>query len=261
MLRSIVIGAGLTALLAAVDPAVPPVDPPAVPSSPAPSPAPSTAQVVPAPTATSSASGQIRGTISYGRREPAVGAIVVVRPETEASPVRAATTGTSGTFAFDGLPEGTYRAYVRRDGYAPVVKSGIKVKAPFRAVVEVLLARGETPHEPVAAVTGTASLSGTIRVATGAPLAEAKIRLTKLDGADDARTALTTGAGVFAFPRLVAGRWRLDAQGAGLLPLRAELDLVGDVALEAQLAAQPANYRPLPQDLLVPEEVIPPPMP
>jgi hypothetical protein len=37
------------------------------------------------------------------------------------------------------------------------------------------------------------------------------------------------------------------------------LDLAGDVAIEVQLAAQPPNYRPLPQDLLVPEEVIPPP--
>jgi hypothetical protein len=28
--------------------------------------------------------------------------------------------------------------------------------------------------------------------------------------------------------------------------------------LDVQLAAQPANYRPLPQDLIVPEDVIPP---
>jgi len=241
MLRTVVIGASLAALLAAADPAPPPAEPPAP--------------------AAAGPSGQIRGTISYGRREPAVGAIVVVRPEAGASPVRAATTGTTGTFAFDRLPDGTYRADVRRDGFAPVVKSGIKVRAPFRAVVEVQLSRGDAPREPVAAVSGTASLAGTIRVATGAPLGEARIRLTKLDGADDARTVLTTGTGAFAFPGLVAGRWRLDAQGAGLLPLRAELDLVGDVAIEAQLAAQPANYRPLPQDLLVPEDVIPPATP
>jgi hypothetical protein len=49
--------------------------------------------------------------------------------------------------------------------------------------------------------------------------------------------------------------------GAGLLPLRAELDLSGDVSLEAQLATQPANYKPLPQDLIVPEDVLPPPVP
>ncbi len=217
-----------------------------------------------APTPASPASGQMRGTISYGRHAPAVGAIVIVRPEGGASPVRAATTGTTGTFAFDGLADGAYRAEVRREGFAPVVKSGIQVRAPFRAVVEVLLVRGETPQEaaqPGGAVEGIASLTGTIRVAGGAPVAEVRVRLTRRGGADDAHTLLTDAMGGFAVRELSAGRWRLDVQGAGLLPLRADLDLAGDVALEAQLAAQPANYRPLPQDLIVPEDVIPPAAP
>ena len=110
----------------------------------------------PAPPAATTA-GQIRGTISYGRHEPAVGAIVVVRPEAGVTPVHAATTGTSGSFAFNGLPDGTYRAEVSREGYAPVVKTGIGVRAPFRAVVEVQLARGDAPSDgkvkvPVASV-------------------------------------------------------------------------------------------------------------
>jgi len=233
MLSSIVLGSGLFALLVAADPPTP--------------------QAPPTPS-----SGQVRGTISYGRHAPAVGAIVIVRPESATSPVRVATTGTSGTFAFDGLRDGSYRAEVRREGYAPVVKSGIQVRAPFRAVVEVLLVRGETLHEEAKTVEGSASLTGTIRVAGGAPLAEARVRLTRADGADDSRMLLTDAEGTFSLPLLKAGRWRLDVQGAGLLPLRADLDLAGDVAIEAQLAAQPANYRPLPQDLIVPEDVIPP---
>jgi carboxypeptidase family protein len=217
-----------------------------------------------APAAPAASSGQVRGTISYGRHAPAVGAIVIVRPESTPSPVRVATTGTAGTFAFDGLPDGAYRAEVRRDGFAPVVKSGIQVRAPFRAVVEVLLVRGETPQATVpaaGAVEGGASLTGTIRVAFGAPVAEVRVRLTRRGGGDEAHTFLTDAAGGFSWPQLAAGRWRLDVQGAGLLPLRADLDLAGDVALEAQLAAQPANYRPLPQDLIVPEDVIPPAAP
>jgi hypothetical protein len=233
VIRSIVIGVGFVALVATADPQAP--------------------QAPPAPPA-----GQVRGTISYGRHAPAVGAIVVVRPEDAPSPVRVATTGTKGTFAFDGLRDGAYRAEVRRDGYVPVVKFGINVRAPFRAVVEVLLVRGEAPHEEAKAIEGSASLSGTIRVAGGAPLAEARVRLTRADGADDSRMVLTDAAGAFASPELKAGRWRLDAQGAGLLPLRVDLDLAGDVVIDAELAAQPANYRPLPQDLIVPEDVIPP---
>lgn len=239
MQGSIVLGLGLGVLLAAAGPSDAPVAPPR-------------------------SSGQLRGTISYGRRAPAAGAIVIVRPEGAPSPVRVATTGTSGTFAFDGLPDGAYRAEVRREGFAPVVKSAIRVRAPFRAVVEVLLMRGETPREAAQAaqaVEGSASLTGAIRVAGGAPVAEVRVTLTRRDGADDSHLLLTDAAGAFSLPRLPAGRWRLDVQGAGLLPVRADLDLAGDVTLEAQLAAQPANYRPLPQDLIVPEDVIPPAAP
>jgi hypothetical protein len=188
-----------------------------------------------------------------------VGAIVIVRPQAGPSPVRIATAGTSGTFAFDGLPDGTYRAEVRRDGYVPIVKSGIQVRAPFRAVVELLLVPGNAPADPAAVATGSAALNGVVRVSGGAPLAEARVRLTRPDGADDSRTVLTDPAGVFALPQLKSGRWRIDVQGAGLLPVRADLELDGDVAIDVQLAAQPATYRPLPQDLIVPEEAIPPP--
>jgi hypothetical protein len=217
-----------------------------------------------APVAPASSSGQLRGTISYGRRAPAVGAVVIVRPESAPSPVRIATTGNSGTFGFDGLPDGMYRAEVRRDGYAPVVKSGIQVRTPFRAVVELLLARGDPAAGAAQAappVEGEASLAGTVRIAGGAPVAEVRVRLLRRDAVGDARMVTTDGAGAFSVPQLAAGRWRLDLQGAGLLPLRAELDLAGDVKLEAQLATQPANYKPLPQDLIVPEDVIPPPAP
>ena len=241
MVRSIVCSLGFCAFLGAADPSV------------APTPA------APAPATPAAPSGQVRGTISYGRRTPAVGAIVIVRPESAASPVRIATAGTSGTFAFDGLPDGAYRAEVRRHGYVPIVKSGIRVRAPFRAVVEVLLLPGQAPPDPSASAPGNAALLGVVRVAGGLPLAEARVRLMRADGADDSRTVLTDVAGAFAVPQLKSGRWRIDVQGAGLLPVRADLDLDGDVAIDVQLAVQPANYRPLPQDLIVPEEVIPPP--
>lgn len=247
MLRFVVLGAVFVAL---ADAPVPP--------------APSAPSVADPPKLTGA--GQIRGTISYGRREPAVGAIVVVQPEAGGSPVRAATTGVTGSFAFYGLPDGSYRAEVRREGYAPIVKSGIGVRAPFRAVVEVLLSRGPAapsstapPATAAPAPEGTASLAGTVKGASGSLLGEAKIRLTRVSGEGDSRAALTSENGTFSFSALAAGRWRLDIQGAGLLPLRTELTLAGDIVMEAQLAAQPANYRPLPQDLLVPEEVIPPP--
>ena len=214
--------------------------------------------VVAAAPAVAAPSGQVRGTISYGRNLPAVGAIVIVRPERAPSPVRIATTGTSGTFAFDGLVDGTYRVDVRRDGSVPIVKPGVNVRAPFRAVVEVLLQPGEAPRAEAAALDGIASISGIVRIASGAPLPEARVRLSRSDGLDDSRTVLTDASGAFTIPSMKAGRWRVEVQGPGLLPARTDLELSGDVVFEVQLAAQPANYRPLPQDLIVPEDVIPP---
>jgi hypothetical protein len=172
--------------------------------------------------------------------------------------VYAATTGETGNFAFDGVADGTYRAEARREGYTTVVKSGIVVKAPFRAVVELVLVRGDGPPDPAKSLEGDAALTGNVRVTGGAPLAEARVRITRLDALDDPRTALTDATGGFAFDGLKAGRWRLELVGAGLLPLRADLDLAGPVVLAAALSRQPANYQPLPQDLIVPEDVIPP---
>jgi len=251
MLRAMAAAAAYVLFVAAAEPSA------------VPAPVAAPAPVAPPATVPSAATttGQLRGTIAYARHEPAVGAVVIVRPEKAATPLRVATTGTNGTFAFDGLSDGTYRAEVRQEGYVSVVKTGIGVRAPFRAVIEILLARGTTPREPVDALDGSATLTGSIRLSRGTPLAEARVHLTRADGADEARTLLTDGSGAFSAPDLKAGSWHLEVQGAGLLPLRADLELVGDVTLEAQLAAQPADYRPPARDLIVPEEVLPPPAP
>lgn len=220
------------------------------------------AGIAASPTAPASGpSGQLHGAVAYGRHEFAVGAVVVVRPEGAASPLLLATTGESGAFAFDHLADGVYRAEIRRDGYLPVVKSGIPVKAPFRAVVEVNLLHGEAPPAvpAPAAAPGEAAVAGIARLVGGGVLAEARVRLVRSDGTDDPRTAVTSADGTFAFSGLRPGGWRLEILGAGLLPLRAAVDLAGDVALEAALAPQPATYRPPAQDLIVPEEALPPP--
>lgn len=207
-----------------------------------------------------SASGQIRGTVSYARRAPAVGAVVVLTRADERSLVKAASTGTNGTFAFDGLADGIYNVEVRREGYVPVIRAAITVRAPFRAIVEVHLAPGAAePDAATPAGNGRASLTATVRVARRGALAEARVRLVRSDGVDDPRVGLTSEAGTIAFEDLAAGRWRLEVVAAGFLPLRTGIDLEGGVDVEATLEPQPADYQPLPQDLIAPEDVSPPP--
>jgi hypothetical protein len=247
ILSGITVGAQTAPVPEAAPPQAAPVPPAASPEA-------------PAPTVVRSG-GQVRGSISYGRRSPAVGVVVIVRPDEPGSRVYAATTGEAGTFGFDGVPNGTYRAEARRDGFATVVKTGIVVRAPFRAVVELVLAPGTSAPEAPEALEGGASLAGHVRVAGGAPLAEARVRVVRPDALADPRTMLTDAAGAFEFDELPAGRWRLEVTGAGLLPLRTDLALAGGTTLEVALARQPANYQPLAQDLIVPEDVIPPKAP
>lgn len=207
-----------------------------------------------------SAAGQMRGVITTARRTPAVGAVVLVKPEGAATPVLVGTTGVSGRFAFDGLADGTYRAEVRREGYLPVVKSGIAVKAPYRAVVEVTLVRGKAgPEEASALPPGTGTVRLTVRTGPETPLAEARVRLVQAEGREDPRATLTNGSGQASFESLPAGTWRLEILGAGLLPLRAALDVAGEIAVDATMSPQPADYQPAPQDLIVPEDATPPP--
>jgi hypothetical protein len=184
-----------------------------------------------------------------------------VRPDGDGTHIYAATTGEAGTFAFDNVAEGTYRGEARREGYASIVKTGIVVKAPYRAVVELLLVKGDSALDPAPVIEGTASLKGRVRVAAGAPVGEVRIRLVRGSGDADPRTVMTDSAGEFVFDGIPAGRWKLEALGAGLLPLRADVDLKGEMTIDLGLARQPANYQPLPQDLIVPEDVIPPPQP
>jgi Carboxypeptidase regulatory-like domain len=203
--------------------------------------------------------GQMRGTILFGRHDPAPGAVIAVRPDGAPTPVWIATSGEDGTFGFDRMVDGAYRVEVRRDGYEPVVQTGIAVRSPFRAIVEVVLHRGPSPAAPVVnREAGTASLTGTVRLAGGGGVAEAQVRLVRADGGADPEVARTTADGGFAFEGLRAGTWRLQVIGAGLLPLRASIDLTGTVDLDAQLAPQPADYEPSAEDLIVPEDVIPP---
>ena len=216
------------------------------------------------PPASPAPMGQLRGSVYYGRHSPAVGAVVLVHPDGATTAIRLATTGENGGFAFDKLDDGAYRIEVRREGYVPVVKEAIAVKAPFRAVVELLLARGDpgappsvsTPPAPSGA--GEAEVAGVVRLASGPPVPEATIRLTRVDARDDPRTVLTAADGTFAIAGLAAGAWRLEILGAGLLPMRATLDLAAATRLEAQLTPQPPSYQPFPEDLIVPEEAIPP---
>jgi len=205
-----------------------------------------------------SAGGQILGRALLGRNDPVVGAVVVVRPDGDRSAYRATATDARGSFRFDGLPEGSWTCTIAKDGLRPIVKRAIDVRAPYRAVVEVTMEKGAAPPPPPAPSGGAASLSGVVVGEALGGLAEARVRLVPAGGRGDPKTALTAPDGSFALDGLSAGRFDLEIEGPGFLPIRTTVDLAGDATLTARLVPQPPGYDPLPEDLMPLEQPIPP---
>lgn len=222
------------------------------------------AQVPPAPPQTTAdeaapAGGQILGRALLGRNDPVVGAVVVVRPDGVRSAYRATATDARGAFRFDGLPEGSWTCTIDKDGLRPIVKTAIDVRAPYRAVVEVTMEKGTAPPPPPPAPSGgAASLSGVVVGEALGGLAETRVRLVPAGGRGDPKTALTAPDGSFALEGLSAGRFDLEIEGPGFLPIRTTLDLAGEATLAARLVPQPPGYEPHPEDLMPLEQPIPP---
>jgi hypothetical protein len=178
--------------------------------------------------------------------------------------VRVTTTDARGAFKFDGLEDGRYRCEIARDGFVAVVKDDVELRAPFRAVVEVAMVRaaagGAPPPAPAIAPAGGApvALRGVVRDRAGKGSGEIRVTVTREDGAEDPREAVTTAAGEFAFEGLTPARWHVEIQGAGLLPVRTTLGISEDVSLRAVLVPQPADHAPQVEDLLPREEPVPP---
>jgi hypothetical protein len=232
------------------------------------SPAPATTTKQEAAPASSNRGRQLQGTVILRRNVPVVGANVLVRAEGTGSSFDLTATDAKGAFKVDSLPDGTYTVEVLRPGLKPITKQNVAIRAPFRAVVEVMM----EPESGAAASTETRSADGAEPSSSGliqvrglvttrdsGPKGEIRVRLVRPDGSEDPRAALTQPDGTFALEGLPAGPWRIEVLGAGYLPIRAKLYLGADSRVTATLVQQPANYKPAPEDLMPPEEPIPPP--
>jgi hypothetical protein len=213
------------------------------------------------PAPAESKTARLEGTASLDRHRRVVGATVLAGAGS--SPYWLTSTDDKGFFVLDRLPEGTYRVELRRDGLAPVAKEGVKVRFPFRAVVEVTLAPSTDRKVSAGREGGGAAkrirVAGTVRARGGEPLGEVRIRLVRGDGTEDPRSILSSRDGTFDLEGVPAGAWRVEVLGPGYLPVRMGVELGDDARIETVLVAQPANYVAPAVDLLPQEEPIPPP--
>ncbi len=206
----------------------------------------------------------IQGQLRLARGVPVVGATILVHPVSSRSELHVTATDEKGAFRLDGLESGTYRFEARRDGLEPLVKDSLAVRYPYRAIVEATMEKAAserpaaTASPPPSAPGAAFAIAGTVRDPRGSPLAEARIRLVRPDGSADPVWARTGPDGEFDIAGVAAGTWDLEIQGGGFLPLRLRLDLEQSTRLHAKLVPHPLGYVPAPEDLMPPEEPIPP---
>lgn len=204
---------------------------------------------------------RLQGTAFLGRHRDVVGATVLVREEGDPSVVYCTTTGDKGAFRVDGLENGSYRVEVRREGLRTVVKSGIELRFPFRAVVELTmepLGAAEAGSPAADSSDAKVAVRGRARDRDGNGLRAARVRLVRSDGRVDPREVSSAGDGTFSIAELPAGAWRLEARAVGYLPIRAPLEVSSATDLHLSFVRQPAGYEPSPLDLMPEEEPIAP---
>jgi hypothetical protein len=207
-------------------------------------------------------SGLVQGTVILKRHVPVVGAAVVIRAEGPGDAIDVTSTDSKGAFRVEGVPDGSYRLEILREGFKTVVKDSVVVRAPFRAVVEIVMEPDASPASEPAQSGATAGapirVTGSAIAHDNGTKADVRVRLAR-SGADEPRTVLTDPDGKFTIDGLTAGYFRLEVLGAGYIPIRVGVDLRADSRITATLVPQPPNYAPAPADLLPPEEPIPPP--
>jgi hypothetical protein len=209
---------------------------------------------------------RLQGLVYLNRNRMVVGATVLVRPQDDSSHVFVTSSDEKGRFRVEDLPDGTYEVAIDREGLERVVKQKIALRFPFRAVIELpMKPQTQAPPAPTRAPGGAAPsgepirLRGKVLERGGGPIPEVAVRFVRPDGQADPRPVRTDGAGSFELQEFLPGEWRLEARGAGYLPIRIGLDLAQDAEVRVALVPQPAEYDPSPLELMPPEEPIAPP--
>ena len=208
---------------------------------------------------------RIQGTVILSRRNPVVGATVLLTALDPPRRIWVTSTDDRGEFKMDAIPAGSYRLEARRPDLASVIRDRIALNPPFRAVIELTMQAvqgGATPD--TTAAPGPESAAG-LHVAgrtvdrTGTPVPSARLKWVDAAGRRDPANLQSGDDGSFTMTGLPPGTWRLEVLGVGFLPVRVDLPVSEDTTVTAVLVKQSAGHEPLPLDLIPPEEPIPPP--
>ena len=199
------------------------------------------------------------------RRDPIVGATVLVHPQDRPDQLHLTSTDEEGIFRVAGLPDGAYFVRIEREGLEAETKQEVSVKFPFRAVVEFDLdpvGAGSTGDSRIipdgAGGSEPLTVTGSVIEVNAGPVPELRLRFVRLDGGEDPRVLRSLPDGSFVLTGVSSGVWHVEVSGVGYLTQRMALDLSDDVSLTALVVRQPPDYDPTPFDLMPTEQPIPP---
>lgn len=229
----------------------------------------------------SAAPGQseVRGTaLEQGSRRPLTGAIATLHCESEKGLTFLTSTDPAGRFVFHGLPPGAYSLEVSLAGYRTGHKGALDVRPPFRSIIEVLLEAGADPGSsvpdagadaaPPAAAGEAAAADATLTVMLlnreQQPVPEGVVALVPVAGEGDRRFARSDAGGRVEFGSVPARRYRLTVSAPGFLSVRTEKLVLGGAPAERVaviLTPYPLDFAGSLEDLLPPEEPLPPARP
>lgn len=232
---------------------------------------PALAQTMPAPAPPNAAQAaarvsRIQGTVILSRRNPVVGATVLLTAHDAPRRIWVTSTDDRGEFKMDAVPAGSYRLEARRQDLASVVRDRIALNPPFRAVIELTMRPvegGATPDTTAAPGPDAAAglhVTGKTVDRAGNAVPDARLKWVDAAGRRDPANLQSGEDGTFTVEGLPPGTWRLEVLGVGFLPVRVDLPVSEDTAVTAVLVKQSAGHEPLPLDLIPPEEPIPPPV-
>jgi len=203
---------------------------------------------------------RLQGRARATRTQDVVGVTVLVQRADDRNRFYLTSSGGDGVFFIDRLADGEYIVRLNREGYASETKTGVQLRYPFRAVVEVTMEPGQVDLSAAGSAATVGKNPIDVRGRVGGPdndgIGEVWVRLVRQDGSVDPVTLRTPDSGTFDFSGLPPGEWRLEVVGIGYLPLRQRLMLAGDSEFAVQLVKQPPDYVPAPLDLMPPEAPI-----
>jgi len=212
--------------------------------------------------------GQVRGEVSGPDGAPLVGVSIVLAPAGHLDVLYATSTDEKGKYAFNGLVPDTYEVRADGQGLTTVIKPGMALRPPFRAVIDFQMAAASAaavaapvPRNDEGRV---GAVEGVFESANGEPVVEGSITFQRRGHAEDLFQARTDATGRFLIRDLPAGRYDISTRSPGLIPLHLmDRPIPAAETIHLRLAAPgyPLSFRGWIEDLLPPEVPLPPPAP